>query len=76
MLADEKKQEKCADQFSEEMKRFEEEMKLWRKDFAEDIKKYKWETVYNLKLGEEVYKGTYKGKGKNGKPYGIGVFEN
>ena len=47
-------------------------MKEWRKQFSEAVQKYKWQINYEY----DSKKGKYKGKGQNGKPHEIGVFEN
>ena len=65
MIADEKKQEKFMDEFDEEMCIFEEEMKEWRKKFAENLQKYKWEINFDY----DGKKGKFRGKGENGKPH-------
>ena len=42
MVADEKRQEENAHEFDQEFRKFEEGMKEWRQEFAEEIKNYKW----------------------------------
>ena len=60
MIADEAKRERKEDKFDEEMRVFEEEMNQWRKEFAEEVKKYQWEINYQNDIGKANYRGKEK----------------
>ena len=48
------------------------QMKIWRAEFNEKVKQYKWSIDYEY----DGVNGTYRGKGVKGKSDGLGVLSN